>query len=261
MAGAGLLAAFVAWERTAVTPLVRIELLRVRSLRAASLGAAVNAISFTGIVYVGTLYLQDELRYSPLMAGAALLPVDAVALVVSLLAGGVVAHRSPRALLSASFALTAIGLLWLARARTPASYVPDVMAPLVLLGAPLSLAFVVLTTRGRRRDRARRVGRRIGHLRDRQPPPRRSRRRRRLRDRAPYGRLPRRVPPRRRARGARTARRRDQRYTTRTGRRRSGHRLLAGALTVGGDIAAMSAAPRRRVGPPGAAGISGRRSG
>jgi MFS family permease len=126
-------------------PLVRIAILRVRSLRTAALGAAVNAISFTSIVYVGTLYLQDALHYRPLTAAFAIVPLNVVALVVPVLAGGAIAGRSPRALLAAAFACTALGLLWLARAHEPASYVPDVMAPLVLLGASLSVAFVVLT--------------------------------------------------------------------------------------------------------------------
>jgi MFS family permease len=126
-------------------PLVRIGILRVRSLRAAALGAAVNAISFTAIVYIGTLYLQDELGYRPLSASIAILPVDVVAFAVPLLAARKIARNSPRALLAGAFACTAIGLLWLARARSPASYVPDLMLPLALLGASLSVAFVVLT--------------------------------------------------------------------------------------------------------------------
>jgi EmrB/QacA subfamily drug resistance transporter len=144
-AGLTLLAAFVAWERRVPMPLVRFEVLRVRSLRAASLGAGLNSIAFTSIVYVGTLYLQSGLGYRPSHAGLALLPVDVVAFVVALLVGGPVAHRSPRALLAGSFTLTALALLWLARAPVPANYLGDVMAPLILLGGSLSVAFVVLT--------------------------------------------------------------------------------------------------------------------
>jgi len=99
----------------------------------------------TAIVYVGTLYLQGPLGYRSFEAALALLPVDVVAFVVPLLAAGAIARRSPRALLAGSFALTALALLWLARAPVPADYAVDVMAPLVVLGASLSVAFVVLT--------------------------------------------------------------------------------------------------------------------
>jgi MFS family permease len=144
-AGAALLAAFVWWERRAPAPLVRFEVLRVRSLRAATLGIGSNAVAFTAIVYVGTLYLQGGLGYSPFEAGLALIPVVVVSSVVALAAAAAIARRSPRALLLACFAVTVAALLWLARAPQPASYAVDVLAPLALLGASISVAFVVLT--------------------------------------------------------------------------------------------------------------------
>jgi MFS family permease len=146
VAGVALLGAFAAWERRAPAPLVRFGILRVRSLRAASLGAAINAVAFTSIVYVGTLYLQLGLRYSPVEGGLALLPLDAVAFVVPLAVAGPIARRSPRALLAGSFAFTALALLWLARTPVPATYLRDLLVPLLVLGASLSVAFVVLTT-------------------------------------------------------------------------------------------------------------------
>jgi len=145
LAGAALLAGFVAWERRTALPLVRFDVLALPSLRAASLGAAVNAVSFTAIVYVGTLYFQDALGYGPLEAGLAVLPLDLTALAVSTVAAGAIARRSPRALLAVSFATTALALLWLARAPVPADYVRDVLGPLLVLGASLCVAFVVLT--------------------------------------------------------------------------------------------------------------------
>ncbi len=45
----------------------------------------------------------------------------------------------------ALFAVTALAMLWLARAPVPAHYTVDVMAPLMVLGISLSAAFVVLT--------------------------------------------------------------------------------------------------------------------
>jgi MFS family permease len=123
-AGLLLLAAFVAWERRAPAPLLPSGVLRVRSLRTASLGVGLNAVAFIAIVYVGTLYLQGPLGYSPLEAGAALLPVDVVAFLVSLMVAGAIARRSPRRLLIGAFTVTALALLWLARAPVPAHSQP-----------------------------------------------------------------------------------------------------------------------------------------
>jgi MFS family permease len=145
MAGLALLAGFIAHERRSASPLVRLGIVRVRSLRAASLGGAANSVAFTAIVYVGTLYLQLALGYAPLEAGVALLPLDAVAFVVPLAFARRIAGRAPRTLLLGSFALTVLSLLWLARAPAPARYVTDLLGPLVVLGASLSVGFVVLT--------------------------------------------------------------------------------------------------------------------
>jgi hypothetical protein len=143
--GVALLLAFVRHERRATSPLVRFGILRVRSLRAASFGVGINSIAFTAVVYVGTLYLQLALDYTPSEAGLALLPLDAVSFVVPLLGAGAIARYAPRSLLLASFALTALALLWLARAPVPAHYARDLLGPLIVLGATLSVAFVVLT--------------------------------------------------------------------------------------------------------------------
>ncbi|HKR50888.1 MAG TPA: hypothetical protein VJT72_15150, partial [Pseudonocardiaceae bacterium] len=86
LVGVALLAAFVVWERRVRAPLVRFEILRVRSLRAASLAVGATALAFTSIVYLGTLYLRNALDYGALKAGVALLPIDVVALLVSLVA-------------------------------------------------------------------------------------------------------------------------------------------------------------------------------
>jgi EmrB/QacA subfamily drug resistance transporter len=144
-AGVALLAAFVGHERRAAAPLVRLEILSVRSLRTATACVGVNAVAFTAIVYVGTLYLQTALRYSPIEAALAILPLDLVAAIVSLAAAGALARRPPRRLLVVSFALSAAALLWLARAPVPADYPLDVGAPLVVLGVSLPIAFVVAT--------------------------------------------------------------------------------------------------------------------
>jgi EmrB/QacA subfamily drug resistance transporter len=144
-AGVALLAAFVAHERRSPAPLVRLDILRVRSLRTATLCVGVNAVAFTAIVYIGTLYLQTALRYTPVEAALAILPLDLVAAVVSLAAAGVIARRPPRRLLVVSFALSAAALLWLARAPVPANYALDLGAPLVVLGVSLPITFVVAT--------------------------------------------------------------------------------------------------------------------
>jgi EmrB/QacA subfamily drug resistance transporter len=145
LVGLALLCAFAIWERRAPAPIVRPGVLRDRGLRAATLGAGLNAISFTAIVYACSLYLQTELGYAPLEASASILPLDVVAFAITIAGAAIISRRSPRALLAVAFAASALALLWLARAPDRASYVRDVLGPLVVLGVSLPLAFVVLT--------------------------------------------------------------------------------------------------------------------
>jgi hypothetical protein len=67
-----------------------------------------------------------------------------VSAAVGIVAGRKLLGRPPRVVVAASFALTCVGLLWLARAPVPARYVLDVLPPLVL-GVSLTVVFVVAT--------------------------------------------------------------------------------------------------------------------
>jgi hypothetical protein len=61
-------------------------------------------------------------------------PLDVVAFVVPLVGARWIARRVPRPLLRASFALTAIALLWVAREPVRADYIVDVLGSLIVLG-------------------------------------------------------------------------------------------------------------------------------
>lgn len=75
----------------------------------------------------------------------ALLPLDAVALIGPIVGARAIVRRAPQPLLTGAFALTALALLWLARAPVPANYATDLLGPLTVLGGSPSIAFVVLT--------------------------------------------------------------------------------------------------------------------
>ena len=143
-ASAVLLVTFFVWERRTPVPLVRLEILRVRSLRAASCGIGVNALAATSVVYIGSLYLQNALGYSAMESALAIIPINILGFIVALV-GAPLAQRSPRLVLGISFTLTTLSLLWLARAPIPARYLTDVGPPLVVLGASLTVVFIVTT--------------------------------------------------------------------------------------------------------------------
>jgi MFS family permease len=73
VAGAALLVAFVAVERRARAPLVRLGILRSAPLVRANLGALLFVGSFVAFQFVAVLYLQELRQWSALETGLALL--------------------------------------------------------------------------------------------------------------------------------------------------------------------------------------------
>jgi MFS family permease len=112
--GVALLAGFVGWERRygrrGRQPLVDLALLRTRSYAmGTSLGLAYFA-GFTGIFFVITLFFQRGLGYSPLAAGAAMLPF-AMGSAGAAAVGGRIVTRYGRGLVVLGVLAVAVGLV------------------------------------------------------------------------------------------------------------------------------------------------------
>jgi len=112
--GAAVLVGFVGWElwygRRGRQPLVNLALLRTRSYAmGTSLGLAYFA-GFTGIFFVITLFFQRGLGYTPLQAGAAMLPF-AVGSALAAAVGGRIVARYGRRLVVAGVLAVAVGLI------------------------------------------------------------------------------------------------------------------------------------------------------
>ena len=112
--GVALLAAFVAWERRAPSPMVPLRLFRSRGFSAA------NAVSFFmyaglfGAVFLMAQFLQVGLGESPLGAGIRLLPWTATPMVIAPIAGTLADRYGNRPFMILGLTLQAIGLGWVA---------------------------------------------------------------------------------------------------------------------------------------------------
>ncbi|MEU2929120.1 MFS transporter [Streptomyces sp. NPDC007251] len=113
-AGAGLLAAFWAWERRQVrherAPLVDLRLFQLRSF---SLGALLSLVyfgGFTTLFFVYTLFLQNGLGYGALAAGLSSMPFAAGS-ALGAAAGGRLVVRFGRRLVIAGLCTVAAGML------------------------------------------------------------------------------------------------------------------------------------------------------
>ncbi|MEM7226581.1 MAG: MFS transporter [Pseudomonadota bacterium] len=142
--GALALAAFVALERRAAEPLIRIDLFERGVLNAANLVIATGNFSKIAVIVFGALYLQKELSMNPLDAGLALLPAVVPTLFCALLAGRLTDRFGARGPALIGVLLHGVALLALAGAVAAKSY-GLIVAPLVLWGC--TLPFLAAPTR------------------------------------------------------------------------------------------------------------------
>ncbi|WP_018656485.1 DHA2 family efflux MFS transporter permease subunit [Actinomadura flavalba] len=114
-AGAALLAAFVAWERRAASPIVDLGLFRLRSYALGATIALLYFAGFTAVFFIFTLYLQNGLGYSPLGAGLAITPF-AVGSGTAAQIGGRLVDRFGRPLVAFGLGMVLGGLVlaWIA---------------------------------------------------------------------------------------------------------------------------------------------------
>jgi EmrB/QacA subfamily drug resistance transporter len=147
-AGLALLAVFVAIERRAEAPLMRLSIFRVRSLAVGDAALLLIASGMFGMFYFASLYVQDVLGYSPLKAGLAFLPVTAGIMIGAAAAQQLIKRFGVRNVSIAGTALAAVGLLVLTRLPVHGSYASDLLTGLMPLSIGMGLVFVPITLMG-----------------------------------------------------------------------------------------------------------------
>jgi EmrB/QacA subfamily drug resistance transporter len=148
LASALLFAAFVAVERRARAPLVRLAVFRMRPLMGANLGVIANAGSFTGMTFMATLYMQEVLGYGALEAGLRFVPLALTAAAGGFAAPRIMARVGARRTAVVSLATTAAAFVFLARLPTEGGYVSVLLPAFVVAGFGFAGAFVALMSQG-----------------------------------------------------------------------------------------------------------------
>jgi EmrB/QacA subfamily drug resistance transporter len=143
--GLALVAAFLAWEARAPSPMVPLGLFKSRGF------ATANAVSFFmyaglfGALFLMTQLLQLALGHSPLVAGICLLPWTAAPGAISPIAGALADRRGNRPFMTIGLGLQTAGLAWIAAAaETGMSYVQLGVA-LGVAGVGIGMVFPTVT--------------------------------------------------------------------------------------------------------------------
>jgi EmrB/QacA subfamily drug resistance transporter len=142
-----LLAAFIAREATARTPLMPLRIFRSRNVSGANLVQVLTVAGMFGMFFMGSLYLQQVQGYDALQIGLAFLPV---AITMGTLTGRytepLITRFGARALLFPGLTLVTVGLVLFTRAPVDANYWSDVFPTMIVLGTGVGICFPALMT-------------------------------------------------------------------------------------------------------------------
>jgi EmrB/QacA subfamily drug resistance transporter len=139
------LAALIPVERRLPVPMLRRQLFRSRPFVAINAATALFYGTLAAASYLIVLQCQLRLGYSATEAGAALIPESAVFLIVSPLAGGLVARAGTRWPMGAGILLVAGAFGWLSAAQPGDPYLQAILPGALLWGLGVGLAVAPLT--------------------------------------------------------------------------------------------------------------------
>ena len=109
-AGIVLLVLFVLWEAVTDQPMLDIDFFRNPRFSVASAAITLTFMSLMGMIFLLTQYLQSVLLYSPLKAGAILLPMSAVLLVLAPTSARIVERVGTKAVLGTGLLIVSAAL-------------------------------------------------------------------------------------------------------------------------------------------------------
>jgi hypothetical protein len=133
-------------ESRTASPLLPFSLFRVRAFTAANLTTLLVYAALGGLFFLLMLQLQNALGMSPLLAGAALLPINVLLLVFSPIAGGIATRIGPRWPMTIGAVVAGAGMLLFTRVQPGAGYIGALLPALVVFGAGLGMLVAPLTT-------------------------------------------------------------------------------------------------------------------
>src|SRR5262245_29370409 len=142
-AGAVLLILFVVQESRSANPLLPLRIVVRRNRGGAYLTTALAVVGMFGMFLVLTYYFQVVLRFSPVRAGLAFLPMTAAVMASSTgIASRLLPRVPPRALIVPGLLAAAAALAWLTQLHPDSAYLTHALPAEVLAGLGMGLAFV-----------------------------------------------------------------------------------------------------------------------
>jgi EmrB/QacA subfamily drug resistance transporter len=144
--GIFLTVAFFIVESKVGNPLLPLDVFQSRQFVGANVNTLLVYAALNGLFFLLMLQLQNGLRYSALSAGASLLPVNALLLVLSPRAGRLAERIGARLPMAVGSLVAGIGILLFIRVKTGTSYLTTTLPALLVFGTGLGLLVAPLTS-------------------------------------------------------------------------------------------------------------------
>ena len=141
LGGAGLLAAFVAWELRAKEPMLPMRFFHDRAFAAANGASLFMYFGMFGSIFLLTQFFQTAQGYSPLDSGLRVLPWTAMPMLVAPIAGALSDRIGGRPIMATGLALQALGLAWIAAVSTATVDYASLVGPFILSGIGMAMFF------------------------------------------------------------------------------------------------------------------------
>ncbi|MFG2001043.1 MFS transporter [Spirillospora sp. NPDC048911] len=143
-AASGLLGLFLLIESRVEQPIMPLRLFADRARAAAYTAQFLLVAAFFGAFFFLTQYLQEVLRYEPLRAGAAFVPLVGMQFVFVRSVPKFLPRFGARPIVATGTALIVVGLLWLTRLTPDSAYATSVLGPFLLMGMGGGLSIMPL---------------------------------------------------------------------------------------------------------------------
>jgi len=143
--GVLLLVLLLVNERRQTDPMLPLDVFRSRQFSGTNASTFAVYAALGAVTFLVVIYLQQVMRYSPIAAGASLLPVTALLLLLSSRTGRLAGRIGPRLPMTVGPLIAAVGMALFALAHPGASYLTSVFPAAVVFGVGLVLTVPALT--------------------------------------------------------------------------------------------------------------------
>jgi EmrB/QacA subfamily drug resistance transporter len=146
LAGIIFVALFLIYEKRKKDPMVPLSLFKSRNFSGSNAMTLLMYGALSGFMFALVIYLQTKMHYSAIKAGASLLPVTLLLLLLSKRMGGLSSKFGPRYFLVIGPILAGVGILSLINLQPGDSYITDLLPRVILFGLGLATFVAPLTT-------------------------------------------------------------------------------------------------------------------